>query len=101
MASLFIAKIMNAAISGVGATAVYAKLQQAPPVSTNVQISVGGTSALISTIALIENTPRMPFSRALTLSTFLSGTFYCIGGAIGAGLSAHTNSDKSPRHEDV
>lgn len=82
-------------ITGVGATAVYAKLQQATPVPTNIQMGVGGASALFSTIYIMERHPhpRMSFPKALTIGSALAGGFYCVGGVIGAGISVLSDED--------
>lgn len=96
---------MVSVITGVGAIAVYAKLQQATPVSTNIQMGVGGASALFSTIYIMDTHPhpRMSFPKALTLGTGVAGCFYCLGGAVGAGISvlSNNNNNNKSRHEDV
>jgi hypothetical protein len=103
MASQNIASALVSVITGVGATAVYANMQKATPVSTNAQLGVGGASALFSTIYMMETYPRISYPKALTYGTALTIGFYGVGAVIGAGLSllADNNKPAMSRHEDV
>ena len=100
MASQTIASALVSVIIGAGATTVYANMQKATPVSTNTQMGIGGTSTLFSTIYMMETYPRMSYPRALTYGTALTGGFYGVGAAIGAGLSLLADNNKQ-RQEDA
>lgn len=100
MAVQTIASASVSVITGVGSTAAYAHMQEYPPIPTYIQVGTAGASALFSTIYIMETRPHLSFPKASAYGTALAGGFYCVGGAIGAGISLLSNNNKS-RHADV